>query len=435
MTKITVHPTLNLKGEVEASPSKSHTHRILTIGLLSDNSVKVYNPLLAGDVNATIDCCRLFGADIKITGKVLEINPPSSLTAPSQILDAKNSGTTIRFMMSIAAIVKGTTKLTGSPQLKKRPMADLVEALNSLGARCEYLEREGYPPLAITGSDKLGGETWISGGVSSQFISSLLLALPKSTSNSKIHIKPPVKSKPYIKMTLELIDKSGVEIKASRDLKDFIIMGNQHYKIREYYVPGDWSSIAFILAAGAITQSSLKIVNVDFHSISADRKIVDDLRKMGVKIEEDYERGILTVRGGELKGAKINCSNSPDLIPVLAVVASYAEGRTILYGAEHVRYKESNRIQTAREELIKMGVKVKENKTGLTIEGKRVLTGCDNLNAHGDHRIFMALCIAALKADTSCTINGLETYSDSYPNFIKDLKSIGVKLEENLDAG
>ncbi len=434
MAKITVHPTSSLKGEVEAPPSKSHTHRILTVGLLSDNKVKVYNPLIAGDVTATIDCCKLFGAEIKITNNLLEITPPSSLNAPNKILDAKNSGTTIRFMMSIAAIAKGTTKLTGSPQLKKRPVADLTDALNRLGARCEYTEREGYPPLAITGTDKLGGETWISGNISSQFISSLLLSLPKSTVNSIIHIKPPVKSKPYIKMTLEIVEKSGVIIKASRDLKNFIIPGNQHYKIREYYVPGDWSSIAFILAAAAITNSNLKIINVDFQSTSADRKIVDDLRKMGAKLEEDLEKKVLTVNGGKLKGAKINCSNTPDLIPVLAVTAAYAEGVTILYGAEHVRYKESNRLQTISEELSKMGVKLKENKTGLTIKGGERLTGCSNLNAHGDHRIFMALCIAALKAGEASTINGLETYSDSYPNFIKDLKSIGVKLEEKQDA-
>ncbi|MEM2109475.1 MAG: 3-phosphoshikimate 1-carboxyvinyltransferase [Candidatus Odinarchaeota archaeon] len=434
MVKATIHPVNSLKGEVEAPPSKSHTHRILVAGLLSENNIKVYNPLIAGDVEATINCCRLFGAELKIKDKLIEITPPDKLNAPVEVLDAKNSGTTIRFMMSIAAMAKGTTRLTGSPQLKKRPMEDLVNALNTLGATCKYLEREGYPPISITGSDRLGGEASIPGGISSQFISSLLLALPRSTVNSIIHIKPPVKSKPYIKMTLELLSKSSITIKASKDFKEFIIPGNQHYNISEYTVPSDWSSTAFLLAAAAITNSPLTVTNVDFNSISADRKIINDLEKMGVKIEADVERKILKVKESKLSGARIHCGNSPDLIPILAVMASYAKGTTIIYGAEHVRYKESNRLSTIREELTKMGVKIKENKTGLTIKGSGGVNPSNNLDSHGDHRIFMSLCIAALKAGAPCTINGLETYSDSYPSFIKDLKKIGVKVEEKIDA-
>ena len=435
MVKAIIHPVNSLKGEVEAPPSKSHTHRILVAGLLSENTIKIYNPLIAGDVNATINCCRSFRAELKIKNKLIEVNPPDKLQAPAEILDAENSGTTIRFMMSIAAMAKGTTRLTGSLQLKKRPMGDLVNALNNLGARCQYLEREGYPPISVTGSDRLGGETSISGEISSQFISSLLLALPRSKVNSIIHIKPPVKSKPYIKMTLELLSKSGITIKASKNFKEFIIPGNQHYKISEYTVPSDWSSTAFILAAGAITNSTITVSNLDFNSTSADKKIIEDLKKMGVKIEVDVERKILKVDGAKLKGARIHCGNSPDLIPVLAVVAAYAKGTTIIYGAEHVRYKESNRLSTISEELTKMGVKIKENQTGLTIKGSGVLNSASNLDSHGDHRIFMALCIAALKTGAPCTINGLETYSDSYPSFIKDLKKIGVRVEEESNAG
>lgn len=432
MSKLTIMPVKSLKGVVKAPPSKSHSHRILVVGLLSDENIRISNPLLAGDVYATINGCKLFGAKLKIRRGLLEVTPPSTLTAPSEVLDAQNSATTIRFMMPIASMAKGTTVLRGSRSLNKRPMGDLITALTKLGAKCKYLDKEGYPPISITGNSLFGGETQISGAVSSQFISSLLLSLPKCKVDSTIRVLPPVKSKPYINMTLEILKKSGVHVNATGDLKKFIIPANQHYNIKEYYVPSDYSSMAFILAAAAITNSEITVKNVDFNSVSADKKILSDLGGMGVNMNIDTEGNKLIVKGAKLVGRKIYCGNSPDLIPILTVVASYAKGKTILYGAEHVRYKESDRLFTISKELRKMGAEIRETRTGLTIIGKNKLNAAGDLESYGDHRIFMSLCVAALKAEGPCTINGLDCYRDSYPSFIQDLKKIGVEVKEDI---
>ena len=231
-------------------------------------------------------------------------------------------------------------------------------------------------------------------------------------------------------MTLDILKKSQIKIKYKNDLKKFEIFGNQKYNLSKYVVPGDYSSIAFILGAAAITNSKISIKNIDISSIHADKKIIRDLQNMGVNIITYPEKNEIEIKGSNLKGKKIYCGNSPDLIPILAVIGAYAEGKTILYGAEHVRYKESNRLNAITTELKKMGVAIKENKTGLTINGGNKITPADNLETYGDHRIFMALIIASLRAESPVFIKDDTTYKDSYPNFLNDLKKLGVKLEE-----
>ncbi|MHA1410104.1 MAG: 3-phosphoshikimate 1-carboxyvinyltransferase [Candidatus Odinarchaeia archaeon] len=432
MGHIKIEPITKLNGFVTAPPSKSHTHRVLIIGLLSDDKTIISNPLIAGDVKATINACKQFGAKIKIHNEKLEITPPSKLHAPINAINAENSGSTIRFMCALAALAEGETTLTGSPSLKKRPMNDLVDALREFNVECEYLEKEGFPPIKIKGSPNFGGMAEIPGNVSSQFISALLLTLPSASKDSTLLIKPPIKSKPYIEMTLDLLKTASIKINYSNNLRRFQIPGNQKYNLGKYTVPGDFSSAAFILAAAAITDSKITITNIDFNSKHADKKIISDLINMGANIDVYSEENKVVINGAKLVGRRIFCGNTPDLIPVLAAVAAYAKGKTVLYGAEHVRYKESNRLFVLATELKKMGINIRETKTGLTINGGSKITTDTVLRTYGDHRIFMALTLIGLKAKKPIIIEETKSYLDSYPGFIFDLKKIGARImEEN----
>ncbi|MHA1835548.1 MAG: 3-phosphoshikimate 1-carboxyvinyltransferase [Candidatus Odinarchaeia archaeon] len=428
MVNIMIMPVDKLKGEVEAPPSKSHTHRILVASLLSKREVKIINPLIAGDVNATVNACKLFGAVVEYKKNILKIIPPEKLKIPEKPINAFNSATTIRFMASVAALIPGRTTLTGSESLKQRPMVDLINSLRELNVNCNYLEKEGYPPFNVEGGFEFGGKTTISGSISSQFISSLLLALPYAKKDSTVKVIPPLISKPYIEMTLDIIKKGNVLIK-HKNLYEFTIPGKQKYDFREYTVPGDFSSTSFLMAAAAITNSKIIIKNIDFNSIHPDRKIVEYLTKMGVKLIVKPEKREIIVESADLNGARIYCGDNPDLIPVLTIVALYSKGKTILYGAEHVRFKETNRLSVLANELKKCGVKIKETKTGLSIEGVASLKPSEELNSYGDHRMFMAFCLAGLKAEKPLIIKDSESYKDSYPGFIRDLEKLGVKFK------
>jgi 3-phosphoshikimate 1-carboxyvinyltransferase len=427
-----IKPSLNLSGEIRAPPSKSHTHRALIISLLSKEKIKLVDPLMAGDTYATINACESFGAKIKISKDELELSSPIELNTPRGVINTRNSGTTLRFMIPIAALVKGATTFSGSLSLKQRPIADLIEALTKLNIKSKYVDKKGFPPITIFGSNIFGKKTEISGSISSQFISGLLITLPYPPGDKVLVVKPPIKSKPYIKMTLDMLKGAKINIKYSKDFRKFEFGGNQKYQLEKYIVPGDFSSSAFILAAAGITNSEIIINNLDMDVIHPDKQIIYILRKMGLDIEIMPQYKKVKIKGGSLKGQKIYCGDNPDLIPILAVIAAFAEGRTILYGAEHVRFKESNRLLTIKTELKKLGVNIKENATGLTIVGGRSIRAKEPLKTYNDHRIFMALSIAALKSENPVLIEKTESYKDSYPRFIEDIKKIGVEVEEEI---
>ncbi|MHA1237880.1 MAG: 3-phosphoshikimate 1-carboxyvinyltransferase [Candidatus Odinarchaeia archaeon] len=429
--KILVEPTFNREGEVTAPPSKSHTHRAATIALLASGKTTIDNPLKAGDTLATLNACKLFGAKILEENERWVISPPRVLVAPKNPINAVNSGTTIRFMTAIAVHAEGETILTGTPSLQKRPMQPLIDALNSLGAECESVNKNGFPPVRVKGKKIKGGYTKIPGSISSQFISALLISLPLAQNDTTIEIIGELKSKPYVEMTIKVMDEFGVHVYSEDKMRRFIIPGGQKYKGRKYRVPGDFSSATFLMAAAVLTNSTITVKGLNFDVPHADKFFIDVLKKMGANIELDYKEGCIKVKpSGRLTGIQVNCKDSPDLIPILSVTAAYAEGKTLITGAEHVRYKESNRLKVMTEELLKMGANIKETEDGLEIEGKKQLTGSSKLEAHGDHRVFMALTIAALAAEGKSLVNGYETAKDSYPSFLEDLKLIGFKVSK-----
>ena len=353
----------SVKGEVFAPPSKSYTHRAITLAALSKESI-IHRPLLSADTRATIRASRMFGAKIEEKGEDLIIHGFNGKpNVPEDVIDAANSGTTLRFMTAIASLTEGIAVLTGDSSLRTRPNGPLLKVLNQLGAKACSSRKNEKAPIIVKGGLK-GGEINIEGSISSQFVSALLIACSLAENTTTISIIGKLKSKPYIDVTIEMLGLAGIKILTddSNDTR-FIIPGKQEYDLKEYTIPGDFSSASYLLAAAALMDGAeLKVKNL-FPSKQGDKVIIETLKQMGANIGWDKEAGIVTVRGGNrLKAITFDAGATPDLVPTVAVLASVAEGTSRIENAEHVRYKETDRLSALATELPKMGVEPERRK-------------------------------------------------------------------------
>lgn len=428
MVSVRVFPS-ELHGTVEVPSSKSYTHRALILSSLADGSSKVNKPLLSRDTMATINACRALGAIIKSTGEDLEVEGCTSLRVPEDVINVENSGTTIRFMTAVVSLVpEGFTVLTGDESIRSRPMQPLLSSLSQLGVQCHSTRREGLPPIIVKGGGIDGGETSIKGDVSSQFISALLISTPMAKSQTTIHVEGRMVSMPYVDATLKMMELFGGRI-IGEDHRRYLIPPRQEYTPHTFDVPGDFSSSALLMACALLAGGRVIIKGLDFSLPQADARIVDIVREMGADVHVDASKGELAIEGGKpLRGGEFDLSTSPDLLPVMAVLALRADEKVVIRGVEHARFKETDRIAVLAKELQKLGAHVVELKDGLIIEGKG-LRGC-SLNSHGDHRLFMAFCAAAMASDEPCVVEGLESVDVSYPNFIEDLTKLGARIEK-----
>ncbi|WP_406670058.1 3-phosphoshikimate 1-carboxyvinyltransferase [Methanolobus sp. ZRKC4] len=416
--------TSKINGEVFAPPSKSYTHRAITIAALSDECV-IHRPLLSADTLATIRACEALGATIEKTEDKLHVTGVNSKPfVPNDVIDVANSGTTLRFMTAVSALTNGVTVLTGDSSIRNRPNQPLLDVLNKLSVEAYSTRGNGCAPLVVRGGLK-GAITMIDGSISSQFISALLIACPLTTKSTTLSIKGEMKSRPYVDVTTELLEKAGCEIliEETNNIK-FIIPANQKYDLKEYTVPGDFSSASYVLAAAAITGSTVLVKNM-FPSKQGDIEIIEVLKRMGADISWDKVKGVIRVTGNGLTGTTFDAGATPDLVPTIAVLAACAKGVTVIENAEHVRYKETDRLHAMALELTKMGIEVKEYPDQLTIIGG-TLRGAD-LHGWHDHRIVMALTIAGMVAGNT-TIDTIESVEISYPNFFEEMMALGAQI-------
>jgi 3-phosphoshikimate 1-carboxyvinyltransferase len=409
-------------GDVEAPPSKSYTHRSIVIGSLGRYS-KIEKPLLSADTLATVGACRAMGAEISVKDDYLEIaGVIGKPKVPDDVINAANSGTTLRLCLSMAALADGATVFTGDSSLRTRPNGPLIKALNGLGAVCFSTRYNGLAPIVVQGPLE-GGEISIEGGISSQFISSMLISCPFAKRDTTININGELKSRPYVEVTLEMMDKAGGKV--STDYREFHIESDQEYDLKSYRIPGDFSSASYMLAAGALA-GKVTVENL-FESRQGDAAIMEHLLDMGANVYWDTAKGTVTVEKAELKGIDIDVGATPDLVPTLAVLAACAKGETHITNAAHVRYKETDRLHAITTELKKMGADIVEEPDGLIIRGGR-LRGA-KVDGYDDHRIVMALAVAGLMATGATSIGTAESVDISYPGFFNDLKRIGAKVE------
>ncbi|MDI6888657.1 MAG: 3-phosphoshikimate 1-carboxyvinyltransferase [Methanocellales archaeon] len=422
--KVRVRPSV-VRGDIYAPPSKSYTHRAITIAALGKKAEISY-PLLSKDTMATVRACEAFGATIHAPEEkegVLKIaGVDGHPKTPEDVIDAANSGTTLRFMTAVGSLMDGAVVLTGDDSLRKRPNGPLLKAINDLGAVAFSTKDDGTAPIVVRGKIR-GGVTTVSGEISSQFISALLLACPFASENTIIRVDGELKSKPYVEMTLDVLESASAKVVT--DLTKFEIPHKQAFNLGSYVIPGDFSSASYSLAAGAITNSKVVVRNL-FPSKQGDVAIVSILQQMGANVMWNQDKGMVTVDGAELKGIRIDVGAHPDLVPTLAVLGACAEGVTQITNAAHLRYKETDRLRAMSTELRKMGAKIKELPDGLVIEGSR-LHGA-KLHGYNDHRIVMALTIAGLAAKGETIVDDAESVEVSYPDFFDDLFSMGANI-------
>ncbi len=409
----------SLNGTVQAPPSKSHTHRAYLLAALSAGVSRVISPLFGEDTDATLDAIRALGAEVTVKEDSVCIFG-GNLHSADVVVDCRNSGSSIRMLAGIAAGLLGTTTFTGDESLCKRPMIPLLSALEELGAG--VASTAGCAPFSISGP-VLGDTVSIRGDISSQFISALLLGAPLSPSGRRIHLTTPLASRPYVNMTIAAMQKHGVMVEETSD--GFFVPAGQTYRAVDGTVSGDYSSAAFILAAGALT-GKVTVTGLEENDSQGDKAVLDILSRFGAHVSRNGAS--VTVERGSLSGIEIDISDAPDLFPILAVVGCAAEGTTRLFGAAHLAFKESNRLQTTAAFLSAMGADIKATEDGCVIRGGRPLHGAV-IETRGDHRIAMSGAVAALIADGDTIIDDISCADVSYPAFVSDLQKLGGNIK------
>jgi len=412
-----------LNGSVRAIPSKSQAHRALICAALADKPTTIECEGGSDDITATADCLSALGAEIKRESGVYIVHPIKSETNDIAALDCGESGSTFRFMLPIAGALGRKVSFILKGRLPERPLSPLYEELVRHGAQ---LSPQGSVPFLAEG--KLApGPYSLNAGVSSQFISGLLFALPLLDDDSELQLTGQAESFPYIELTLAMLEIFGIKTEFKNDI--FFIPGGQTYRSPgKAQVEGDWSNAAFWLSAGAVGKGSVTCTGLDFKSRQGDRAILDILTRFGARIDVKENASAVTVSGGKLRGIEIDARDIPDLVPVLSVVAASAEGTTVIRNAGRLRTKESDRLAAVSDILRGLGADADETEDGLVIRGGKAFKA-GKVSSCGDHRIAMAAAIAATVCAGSVVIQGAQAVNKSYPGFFDDLRLLGGTVE------
>ena len=410
-----------LRGEVLIPSSKSHTIRGVTISSLAKGRSTIHHPLVSSDCLAAVGAGRLFGAKIDL-GKSWELEGVNGVPhIPENVVDVKNSGTTMNFFMGTASLVEGITVLTGDEQIVRRIVQPVIEALNGLGAEVYSTRNNGLPPVVVKGRLK-GGKTRFSAIVST-YLSSLLINCPLIERDSELEVYD-IPEKSYIHMTLGWLDKQGIRYEASEDFTYFKIFGGQSYHGQEVTIPGDFSSATFFLVAGAITDADITLLGLDMNDLQGDKQVVTYLKEMGARI--DFEGNDIRVRGGSLKGVELDMSDTPDAFPAMAVAGCFATGKTTIRNVASTRLKETDRISVMAKELSRLGAKVEELPDGLIVH-ESALKAC-HVKSYGDHRVVMSLAVAGLAIPGQTEVDRAEAVEVTVPNFVEMMQKLGARI-------
>lgn len=405
------------RGSVTVPTSKSHTHRAIIMSALSGGPCRVSSPLVSFDTKATMDAVRSMGAEVIEHDGYLDITA-KSIHAPDRTIDVMNSGTTLRLMSGISALFDSETILTGDESIRKRPMGPLLESLEGCGVKCT--SNDGKAPIGIRGPVTSDTIT-IDGSTSSQFVSSMLMMSPLIGRKVSIELVGKPVSKPYIGITISMMKRFGVDV--GRTPAGFE-MTPQKYKPCNYTVPADFSSSAFPLVAGGLA-GDVTVSNLDMDDPQGDKRIIDILKKAGCDVTVEGDK-VRCASNGRLKAMNIDMSDIPDLFPIVCVLMSTAEGTSRLYGAPHLRFKESDRIALTERMLRELGADITGTEDGCVINGVERLHG-GRIEHNGDHRMMMAAAVASLVADGPVSMEDDKCWNVSFPGFPEMMRGLGVR--------
>ena len=411
----------SLRGTVSVPGSKAYTHRALLASLLSQGETIIRGALKCDDTDRTLEGIRSLGAKVQAgRGRIVSYGK-GKLASATNPIDCGESGATLRFLTAIAGTSPAKTTLLASKRLAERPLAPLLKAMEMLGASTTVSDNYKGSEVQIQGPLK-GGETWIEGDISSQFISGLLFAASQATTDVTIRVKGPLESRQYIEMSIDVLRRHRISIDDSDN--QFHIPAPQKYAAAIHDVPGDFSSAAFLIAGAGIAGEEISVSGLNPASLEPDSIFLKVIDQIGIEVHTTGQN--LTVRGSNLKPFQFDAVNNPDLVPPLEVLGCFAKGVSEIRGVRRLRYKETNRLETIPTELEKMGANIKVNGDTVKIQGKG-LVGCE-LDSQSDHRVAMSCAIASIGASGDSSIHTAEAVSKSYPEFFQDLTRLGVKI-------
>lgn len=392
-----------LSGTVEIPASKSYAHRALICAALADGESVVSGVTMSKDIEATIGAMQSLGADFKINSDSSISVSGIRVPAHTAEIDCNESGSTLRFIIPVAAALGTESEFFGRGRLPERPIDIYTRELSKNGVSFDY---NNTMPFSISGKLK-SGVFEVEGDVSSQFITGLLFALPLLDGDSVIKLASKLESKPYADITIDCLSRFGIEITENHN--EYRIKGGQCYKPCNMRVEGDYSQAAFFCVANALG-SEVRMDNLCESSVQGDREIVNIIENMRC--------------GGKLKCFRADCSDIPDLVPVLTVLGCFGSETSVIYNAKRLKIKESNRLEAISVTLNKLGGNVKVTDDGLIIEPVNSFHGGE-VDSFGDHRIVMSAAIAATKSEGDIIINGAEAVEKSYPDFFRDYTWLG----------
>lgn len=410
-----------LKGEVTPPPSKSQAHRLLICAALAVEPCSIVCNSVNDDIMATMRCLNALGADITYTSGLFDVKPISLVKGGT--LDCGESGSTLRFLMSVAAVLGADATFTGAGKLPQRPMGALTDVLAAHGMG---FVRHSADELPVTCNGTLcGGEFSLPGNISSQYLTGLLFALPLASEDSVIEVTGGLTSASYIDMTIDALRIAGISVERRGNI--FRIKGGQQYRMpARVVVEGDWSSAAFWVVAGVIGKHPLTICGMNNESLQGDSAIIDHLRGMGafISIEDDK----VIAMPSHLFGTELDCMDTPDLVPILSVAAAVAQGTTVFTNVGRLRFKESDRLAAMKSVLSAFGIDSTVGEDTFTVYGGEPVAKA-TVDSFGDHRIAMSAAVLSSVAGGVTVIEGSGCVAKSYPSFFEDFAMLGGKAE------
>lgn len=418
-------PTNPISCNVDIPGSKSYTNRALIMATLVPNPVTIKNLLFSDDTEAMIDCLQRLGVKIKRNKLSIVVEGHiSDVSAGEYYLDANLSGTTIRFILALSVITKGTKILQGKDSLNRRPIGELVSGLMQMGATIEYVNQEGYPPLKVipSGTPLKQNNIKMNGDISSQYFTALMMIAP-AIGEVTIDVIGNQISKPYIDMTIDMMKEWGVTI-MNKNYSRYTIWNNRKYDMNEYSVEGDYSGAGYFFAIAALTGSTITLNNLNPTSKQGDKEFMHILERMGNDIV--HHENAVTIKGSGIKPEEVDMESCPDQAQTLAVLAAFARGTTIITGVRSLRIKETERVKAIQHELSKMNIQTDSpNEDTLIIHGGNPKPAV--IDTYHDHRMAMSFAVAGAKI-SGMRINDPEVVNKTFPDFWGQLTSLGISV-------
>lgn len=429
MKQITLIPLAQpITAEITIPGSLSYTIRALTIASMTKGSVKISNAVKSDDSYAMIGVLQTLGIHVEEGDDYFIVHGDiNDVKNRAYTLDINISGRTARSVLALLTIIPGEKILTCKEAFMKRPIGDLVDGLRQLGAKITYLEQNNHLPVKIESSRLSEGIAKMTGKLSSQYFSAIMMIAPV-VGKIIIDVIGEQSSKPFIDVTIDTMKTFGITV-SNDNYKRYTIKGNQVYKNPgEYLVEADAIAASYFWGIAAITKSKIKILHLSPDSAQGDIRFADILKQMGCNIEKNSQEKWIEVEGTEtLSGITINMNATPDSSVTLAVVAAFAKGATTITGLEHIKTKETDRLRAPRNELEKMNISVETTDDAITIQGGESQAAI--IDTYGDHRIAMAFAVAGAKIPRMI-IDNPEVVNKSFPQFWQTLKNIGIAVQE-----